>query len=349
MKRWRVWAGVAVSAVAIVWAARGVDWSAFATALGEANWLLLGAVFVLSPLINIGFRAVRWRILLSPVAAAPLARLHNATAIGLMMNNVLPARIGEFVRAYALSKTQRIAVGTAFGSLFVERMFDGFALVAILYALTWLHPLPDWVDTTVRIAFWIFVGFLAFQLVLASHPEAFIRFIRRVMRRPFGGRFEEPLGRALVTFVDGFRLLRRPWLAALSFVLAVVQWSAIAALFRIGLAAFGLATAAGWEGAFFTTAVSALGVAIPSSPGFVGTFQAFVVEALDVFGIDRSAAFGFAVGYHVVGYVSVTLVGLAAFLREGWTWRELEKSEERLERELDQELATEVAPADDHR
>jgi uncharacterized protein (TIRG00374 family) len=349
VKRWRVWIGVAVSAVAIAWAARGVDWSAFAAALGEANWLLLGVVFLLSPIVNIVIRAIRWRILLMPVVAAPLSRLLSATAIGLMANNVLPARIGEFVRAYALGKHQRMAVGTAFGSLFVERMFDGFALVAILYVLTWIHPLPEWVDTTAGIAFWIFVGFLAFQLVLASRPEAFIRFAGRLTRRPFGGRLEEPLGRALVTFVDGFRLLRRPWLAGLSFVLAIVQWAAIAALFRLSLAAFGLAAATGWEAAYFTTAVSALGVAVPSSPGFVGTFQAFVVEALDVFGIDRSAALGFAVGHHVVSYVSVTLVGVAAFLRAGWTWRDLERSEERVERELEQELASDAAPRPDHR
>jgi uncharacterized protein (TIRG00374 family) len=339
-----MWAGILISAAAIVWAARGVDWSGFVAALGRADWLLLAVVFVLSPVINIGFRAVRWRILLAPVATPPLRQLCSATAIGLLANNVLPARIGEFVRAYALGKRHGMAVGTAFGSLFVERMFDGFALLVILYSLTWLHPLPEWVDTTVRIAFWIFAGFLVFQLFLASRPDAFIRLARRLTRRPFGGRIEEPLGRALVTFVDGFRLLRRPLLAGLSFALAVLQWSTIAVLFWVGLQAFGLGTQAGWEGAFFTTAVSALGVAIPSSPGFVGTFQAFVVEALGVFGVDRTAAFGFAVGYHVVSYVSVTLVGLVAFLRAGWTWREIERSEKRLERELEHEFVAEIAP-----
>lgn len=343
MKRWRTWVGIAVSLIAIVWAARGVDWRAFGAALAEAHWGLLLVVALLAPVVNVGVRAVRWRILLIPVARPRLVGCLAATAIGLMANNVLPARIGEFVRAYALGRREGIAIGTTFGSLFVERMFDGFALVAILYALTWIVALPDWVDTTVRIAFWIFVGFLLFQLLLAAHPEGVVRLARRLVRRPFGGRFEEPLARALVTFFDGFRLLRRPWLAGASFVLALVQWSAIAATFWIGLVAFELADRAGWEGAFFTTAVTALGVAIPSSPGFIGTFQAFVVEALAPFGIGRTAAFGFAVGYHVVNYVSVTLVGLAVFFRTGWSWRELEKTEEELEAELEREFVVEIA------
>ena len=344
MRRWKTWVGIGVSVAAVAWASRGVEWNAFRAALADADWRLLALVFALSPVVNVGIRAVRWRILLSPVAAPSMGGCLRATAIGLMANNVLPARIGEFVRAWALGRSERLPIGTAFGSLFVERMFDGFSLVAILFALTFLHPLPSWVDTTIRIGFAVFVGFLALQLVVAHRPDAFVRFARRLSRRPFGGRFEEPVARALVTFVDGFRLLKSGGLVGVSFLLALVQWSAIALTYQVGLQAFGLAERAGWKGAFFTVAVTGFGVAIPSSPGFVGTFQAFVVEALGVFGIDRSAAFGFSVGYHVVSYVSVTAVGLLAFLRAGWAWRELERSEQRLERELEEEFETELAP-----
>ena len=76
-----------------------------------------------------------------------------------------------------------------------------------------------------------------------------------------------------------------PGLVALSFLLAVTQWASIALTYWIGFAAFHLPV--GYAGAVFTTCVTALGVSIPSSPGFVGTFQAFAVEALAVFGVDR--------------------------------------------------------------
>lgn len=326
---------MAVSAIAIAWAARGVDWGAFRQALAEADWRFLALAFVAAPIVNVGIRGVRWRILLSPVASPPLAGCLSATAIGLMANNVLPARIGEFVRAYALGRRQRIPIATAFGSLFVERMLDGFALVAILLVLTWIEPLPDWVDTTVRIAFAVFTGFLVFQVLLVARPAAFLGLARRLTGRLAGGRFQEPIGRALVTFVDGFRLLRRPWLVVASFALAIAQWSAIAATFWLGLAAFDLQGQAGWAGAFFTACVTAFGVAMPSSPGFVGTFQAFVVEALQVFGIDRTAAFSFSVAFHAVSYIPVTALGLVLFVRDGWSWRDLERSEEAVESELE--------------
>ena len=344
MRRWRTWIGVAVSIVAIYWAARGVEWDAFRESLARADWLLLGVAFLLAPVVNVGIRAVRWRILLSPVASPSLGACASATAIGLMANNVLPARVGEFVRAWALGRRGGVPTATAFGGLFVERMFDGFALVAILLVLTWTLALPAWVDTTIRIAFLVFTGFLAFQVLLAARPAALAAFARRITRRLAGGRFEEPVERALVTFADGFQLLRSPVLVLVSFALGIVQWAAIAVTFWIGLAAFGLAAQAGWPGAFFTACVTAFGVSIPSSPGFVGTFQAFVVESLGVFGVDRTAAFGFAVGFHAASYIPVTALGLALFAREGWTWRDLQRSEATVEHELEEEFEEKLQP-----
>ncbi|CAN5119243.1 lysylphosphatidylglycerol synthase transmembrane domain-containing protein [soil metagenome] len=335
MSRWKAWVGVAVSVIAIWYAARGVDWAEVGEALAGADYGILALVLVLTPMVNVGARAIRWRILLQPVRRVRLADCIAATAIGLMANNVLPARVGEFVRAYTLGRRGATPTGTALGALFVERMLDGFALTGLLYAVTLVQDLPGWVDTTARVAFGVFFGLLVFQLVLAFRPTAFVRFASWASRRLFDGRFEEAVDRVVVTFVDGFRLLRQPALVAVSVVLAFLQWTLISALYYLGLAAFGLAARVGWAGAFFTDSVTTLGVAVPSSPGFVGTFQAFVVKSLEVFGIEPAAAFSFSVGFHAASYLGVTAVGLAFFLRAGLSWRDLEVSEEEIEAGLE--------------
>jgi hypothetical protein len=345
MSRWKTWVGIAISAAAIWWAMRGVEWALVWPALEAADWRLLAAVFLLAPFVNIGVRALRWRILLRPTAALPFSSFVSATAVGLLANNVLPARIGEFVRAYALAKREPVATGTAFGSLFLERMFDGFALVGILYALTFVQDLPAWADTTARVALWIFVGFLAFQVLLVVWPRRVVGAASWFGRRLFAGRFEESIEGALATFVDGFHLLRRPGLVVLSLLLAFAQWTLIGLLFFIGFAAFDLAGRAGLEGALFTNSITALGVAVPSSPGFVGTFQALVVKSLEAFEIDRTVAFTYSIGFHAMNYLSVTLVGLVYFFRTGLSWQELERSEEELERELVEEYETVIEPS----
>ena len=245
MKRWKAWVGIGVSVAAIAWAMRGVEWSLVGPALADADWRLLALVFLLAPIVNVWVRAVRWRISLWPVRRLPLSACFSATAIGLFVNNVLPARIGEFVRAYALARKERVPTGTALGGLFIERMFDGFALVGILWGVTRVVALPSWAETTANVAFWIFVGFLAFQILLVVRPRAVIGAAQWIRRRLFGGRFEAGLEGALATFVDGFRLLRRPGLLAVSAALAVVQWTLVAGLFWLGMAAFGFGARAG--------------------------------------------------------------------------------------------------------
>lgn len=338
MRRWKTWLGLAISIAAIAWAVRGVEWSAVGRALREADYVLLGIVFVLAAAINVGMRAVRWKVLLRPSGTTRLSSCVSATAIGLMANNVLPARIGEFVRAYALGRREAIPAATAFGALFVERLLDGVTLVGTIYVLTWLHDFPAWVDTTVRIAFYVFSGAIAFQLWLAFHPKGFVQIVRWFSSRIFGGRFHEAIERIFVTFVDAFVLFRHPGVLALSLLLAAVQWTLISITYGIGLAAFDLLDQAGWIGAFFTDSVTSIGVAVPSSPGFVGTYQAFIVKSLEVFDVDRTSAFTYSVGFHAANYLSVTLVGAWYFFREGLSWGELERSEEEVEHDLEEEF-----------
>ena len=44
-------------------------------------------------------RAYRWRAMTEPITYIPFPRLLAATCVGFMANNVLPLRLGEFVRA----------------------------------------------------------------------------------------------------------------------------------------------------------------------------------------------------------------------------------------------------------
>lgn len=344
MGKWKTWLGIAISVAAIAWAGRGVEWSEVLPALADADPWLLALVFVISPFVNILIRALRWKVFLRPVARVSFAGATSATAIGLMANNVLPARVGEFVRAYALGRKERVPVATSFGGLFLERLFDGFAVVGLLYALTWVHEFPAWVSTTVEVAFYIFLGALVFLVGLIVRPDASVGLARAIAGRLSGGRLEDPVERILATLLDGFRLLRNPALVLVSVILALVQWIALTSLYWLGLIAFGVIDGVGWVGAFFVNCVATLGVAVPSSPGFVGTFEAFIVKGLEVFDVDRTRAFTYAIGFHAVSFIPITLVGFAVFLREGFSWGELERSEEEVEEELVEEFERNAHP-----
>jgi hypothetical protein len=67
------------------------------------------------------------------------------------------------------------------------------------------------------------------------------------------------------------------------------------------------------------------------------------VKGLEVFDVDRTRAFTYAIGFHAVSFIPITLVGFAVFLKEGFSWGELERSEEEVEEDLEEEFEEEIA------
>ena len=145
--RWRNLLGVALSVGLLWWTFRGQDPAVIWGNLRDANlWYLLAAM-VTGTLI-FPLRAIRWRVILDPIAPdIPLYDLWRATAIGMVGNNVLPARAGEFARAYVLSKeTERVTFSAAFASLAVDRVFDAFVVLLLMLAAMMSPSFPDLPD-----------------------------------------------------------------------------------------------------------------------------------------------------------------------------------------------------------
>ena len=130
---WRGALGILLSAAFLYFAFRGIAFAEVATHIRRADLglLLLSAVAAtcIFPL-----RALRWRPILDPIAPRlSFSRLWSATAIGMMINNVVPARAGEFARAYALSRsTPDMPFPAAFASLAVDRLFDAVVVLLLM-------------------------------------------------------------------------------------------------------------------------------------------------------------------------------------------------------------------------
>jgi uncharacterized protein (TIRG00374 family) len=102
-------------------------------AISESNLLLLAASALVATAVFL-LRAIRWRIILGPAAPdMPIAPLWRAIAVGMMVNNIYPARLGEIARAYALRReTDRVSLTSAVASLAVDRVFDALTLMLLL-------------------------------------------------------------------------------------------------------------------------------------------------------------------------------------------------------------------------
>jgi glycosyltransferase 2 family protein len=343
MKRnWKAIVGIAISAFLIWWVLRGVELSAVWGEVRRAHWgLLLAAVAVATS----GFlvRALRWKLLLQPVAPGTrLGTRFAAVSIGFAANNLLPARVGEFARAWAISRMEPVRVGGALGSLVAERFLDAVAVFGLL-AIALLHPdFPS--DATVAGrsigalvgTFLAFIGVVLGGIVLLILiPRQFLRVIG-TLGRFLPDRAARLLLDGLRSFIEGLAALHDPRLLAGALAWSFGFWAWNAVSFWLGMHAFGIDQ--GYSTALFVQGIIAVGVAVPSAPGFFGTFHAAAVVGLvEVYGVGENATLAFAFGYHLGGFIPVTLLGLWYAGRLGLSMRELGHADEAVEEALEVE------------
>lgn len=293
--------GVAISAVFLWLAIRDADASAVRDAIGDAQ---VGLVLLAVAVYGVGyfFQALRWR----SIAATPqvgLRRFYEMVVAGLACNNVLPVRIGEVLRAGWLSRQASIPGGRALGTVALDRVCDVVALVLFLVIGLQAVPTPDWLRRIV-------VGALLALVVLAA-ALLFARLYTRSQDRDRRSR-----GRVRRIARDTIDMLGEPVgrrRAATWMGLSLVTWTLVA--FAVHLVARSVGIDLGPIEAIFVASALALGVAIPSSPGYVGTYQWLGVASLGLLDVPVNEALAFAILMQASWYVPTTLAGGAIL---GW-------------------------------
>ena len=313
---WRAALGLALTIGLLWWAFRGVEWTAVRTHLASADVLLLGLAVIVGSLM-FPLRAIRWRPILHPVAPnLPFGPLWRATTIGMMANNILPARIGELVRAFVLSRETTVSYAAAFASLVVDRVFDAMVVLLTLLAAMYAPDFPGGTSaSTIAGATTVVVVAACVGLyAIVFFPDRLIGVFEMFAQR-LAPRFEAQ-GRALLrSFADGLGVLRHPGRFAVVFSWATALWVVQAVAFWMSFRAFGIAVPL--SAAFFVQGLIVIGVAAPSTPGYFGPFEFAAIYGLGLYGVDASLAAAWALTYHVLSLIPITVIGLYYTARGG--------------------------------
>jgi hypothetical protein len=314
--------GLALTIVFLVLAFQRVDLSGFVDELKSVNyvWLLPSAICTL---VGYLLRTVRWQVILSGAARAPLRTLFPVLMMGFATNNLLPGRLGEFWRAYLLGRKRNVRKTFALASVVVERVFDGLTLILLLTLVSAMVQLPGWSRQIEILAMAIFMAATLGLVVLLWKPAVIQVPIRMVLHRFHGGmaawieeRFE--------AFVDGLAPLRRSRVLAGATLLSLGVWA-----FELGsymALSRGLNLSLGnmeLPGVGLALVTINLGIMVPSGPGYVGTQEFFGTAALGVVGANAQAALALVVVSHAIQYAVVTGLGLLFFAREQLSPRDL--------------------------
>jgi uncharacterized membrane protein YbhN (UPF0104 family) len=318
--RWRFWVGVLVSLALLGVAFRGVPLDELRRSLVEVRpaWLV---PVVVSIFVRFWLTAVRWQVLLRPVKHVGIHRLFGVTMIGFMANNVLPARLGELVRAYALGKSESLSKSLSFATIVLERVFDGLTLLGfLLVGILFLRPGP-WIVWPAIAALGLYAGVLGGLLWL----RAGLGVGWLLDRLP--GRMRRTAAELVDSFALGLDVLGDARALAVTAALSLVIWLVNAAGVWAMFVAYSLELPA--YASLLVLSLVALALVLPSAPGYVGTFQLGTVAALALFAVPEATALSLSLLYHAVNYVPITLVGLAYLASMNLTLGELRAAGEK--------------------
>jgi len=316
--------GFLVTLIAFIFLFYGIDFEKFFDALKDANgwFLLLGAIMYLAGFLIRGFR---WKILLDNMKQIKFRETVQLTVVGYAVNNVFPARAGEFARAYLAGKRNGISRTSSLATIFVERVFDGLTVVTILVILLFYYPFPVWVRTLSDIAGILFATLFVFIFVSSFSNIPFL-ILKKV--KPWFPDVFSPIFKLGEKFLNGAASLKSIGQLIKIVLLSFSIWAVEITVYFAVVHAFNLDIPLV---AFFLMLVAVnLGMLLPSTPGGLGVFQFAVVESLLLFSIQKSSGMAVALVLHMVQIIPVTVIGLLWLYRHHISIENIEK-EKRLE------------------
>lgn len=316
---------IAVSVIFMWLLFRNIDFVKLGEALSDANywWLAPNIAMVMFAMPQ---RAYRWKFMLRPVKEVGFDKLMSATCIGFMANNVLPLRLGEFVRAYSLAFQDRgVSKSASLATIFVERMvFDLVALLLIFGGVLAFAQVnvPEEMKAGIYVAILVALSGLALVLYLALRPtQAGDRIARYMFFLP--QRAKETVKAIVVRFSTGLEFMTQAKASSWVGIQTLILWLFMGASNYFVFLAFGFDLPL--EASFFLLVVVSISILVPSSPGFVGVYHAGTVFTLTQYGIGKEPALSFALVLHAAQYVPITLMGFYYLRKEHLSLKQLER------------------------
>ena len=319
LKRWQFWLGVMISAVFLYLALRGLELDRAWLAMRTANyWWIIPGVAVY--FFGVWARTWRWHYMLRPIKAVSLVRLFPVVVIGYMGNNIYPARAGELIRAYVLRKKEAVSISASLATVIVERIFDGVIMLLFVFFSLPFVPMQPWLRQVVVLASLLFFGALAVFFVMAASPQRSQAVYNWLIERLLPERFRGPARGLLDRFIEGLHSLRSGRDVLMIFITSLVIWLAETVKYWFVMHAFDFSVP--FYVLMLMNGVVNLATTIPSSPGYVGTFDAPGIMVLETYKVNSEVATAYTLILHAALWFPITALGAYYMWRESVSWAE---------------------------
>ncbi|MBP7529007.1 MAG: flippase-like domain-containing protein [Syntrophorhabdaceae bacterium] len=309
--------GFIISIVLLYFSLRGIEFRQLAETIARADmtFAFLPVCFIFLCLTLCSYR---W----SKITGNNV-RLRDAfiaLLIGLFINNVLPARIGEVARGYAISKRRNIPFTYAVSTVFIDRVFDLLGLLSITFLFFPSQALPHSVSKGLYVLVGIFAVSVMVLFAVSREETArkIVGFLER-FKRPFLNK----LAVRVIEIQENLRRISTPGQIALFVALSIANWLSMSSALYFSLKTLGVSLPFAY--APFVCALLNMGLAVPSSPGYIGVYQFLLVYLLAIFGIPKYQSFAVSLFFHASWYIPYNILGFIFILKEQLHIKDIKK------------------------
>lgn len=293
---------------------RNVDARKFINAFHSVNYWWIVPTVCLS-FLGFVIRAVRWRYMMMPVKTIGFGKIFSAMMVSYLAVNILPARVGEIVRAYAIKKSSQVSGSAALATVIIERLLDLLMVILFIYSISYLVPksVSSQILQISHLLLLFIIGVFIIFLMLVKKRDATVAFLQKLLQI-LPRKLAEISGDILYKFIRGLDVLIAAQHYGQIVFTTFCMWFFYTLSYYLSFRIFDfhLPLTAG----LVVIAMSGIGMMIPAAPGAIGTFHWFTMQALLLYGIAHDQASSYVVLIHAVNFIYVSAIGLVCLLRE---------------------------------
>jgi len=318
-------------AIFLYLALRSINFDDLGKELKKTNYLLAVAGGIVGVVIGSYFRALRWRYFLNPIKEnIGMKNLFPPIMIGYMFNAVIP-RGGEFTRPIIIAKSEDISKAAAFGTILVERIFDilsvlaafGISLFAFRDKLGYAFPEFN-IEEIALIASLAVLAVVVFIIIVIFNYEKSEKVIEKYISKLFPQKIQAKIHKFFISTISGFLFIKYPRQFFMIFVYTVLIWICYIVSAYITFFACGINTLNFTDANLVLTMIT-FAMFLPLPGNSAGAFHYICTGTLvNIFGIDREVAFGYATVNHLVGFLLQILIGAYYFFKENYKVKDLQ-------------------------
>ena len=308
-----------ISILLIYLCVRNLDFTQSVNIIKNANLKSVAFALVIY-ILSFVARSLRWEYILLPLKKIKPFRSFFFLVFGFFMNNVLPLRLGEFVRAKVAGEKLQISRSGVFATVVVERLVDVIIFIIIFFLIALFVDIPGWLKHTFILCTVIFGLIFVVLFFMSKKQEKFVSLISK-FHLPLN--FSNMVENLFVKFSNGLEFFQHTKLIIIVLLMSAVVWYIEAFSYKLFFGAFGVEISV--MQALFFIVVTGVATMIPTAPGFVGAIEASGIVALGIFGIDQSTAFTTIASVHFGDIIMTYLIGIIGMIKEKISFSDLFK------------------------